>query len=547
MRHRGLSQQVEGQDAMQNLLVSSSARFRQLERFNFKSNTYNFDGVNPELAIHLLSLYWDRQLDVSAVIYRPLFMRDMACGGPYFSKLLLNAIYLTASKFSPRLEVRDDDSDRLTAGRMFRRRITELVNYHMTRSEITTVQALLLRSLAWLYSGMAINMIMDLGIQTDHRSDRKVKGLSSEESEMRKRLFWGAYGKADFPKFQSLYQGRPIRLREADASIPLGSLDEYEEYDQLDSVSYGRPLSYLAIPARYVSTLRRYCSLSIVMPRMLETLYTEHSVSGDPSVLFESSASLGRQLQSWYDNLHPGLTAEPLGPFASTASPHTLTLAALYHTLQILLHRPFVSDGHLRSVSSSVATVAFEACVTAVEAIHDTLNTYSTTFSIGLAPYSVSYATYVKPRGSYAHNCLPNCLVILREHELLFLGSKRVLKVILSLIQAMGVEMEDQEAGSSNREERTGRITGFHSTSSGKSRQQARATTDVEYELSSYDMDIIIGSFDISQMIDQQSFESRPPPEGHTQYSGNVNAMDFSDFLLPLDPLFGLYTFQGML
>ncbi|KAF5866835.1 hypothetical protein ETB97_008639 [Aspergillus alliaceus] len=512
MRHRGLSQQVEGQDAMQNLLVSSSARFRQLERFNFKSNTYNFDGVNPELAIHLLSLYWDRQLDVSAVIYRPLFMRDMACSGPYFSKLLLNAIYLTVSKFSPRLE-------------------------------------------------------------TDHRSDRKVKGLSSEESEMRKRLFWGAYGKADFPKvettiltildmvldkFQSLYQGRPIRLREADASIPLGSLDGYEEYDQLDSVSYGSSLSYLAIPARYVSTLRRYCSLSIIMSRMLETLYTEHSLSGGPSILFESSASLGRQLQSWYDNLHPGLTAEHLGPFASTASPHTLTLAALYHTLQILLHRPFVSDGHLRSVSSSVATVAFEACVTAVEAIHDTLNTYSTTLSIGLAPYSVSYATYVSaaihariaaqnPRGSYAHKCLQNCLVILREHQQLFLGPKRALKVILSLIQAMGVEMEDQEATSLNREETTGRITGFHSTSSGPSGQQARATMDVEYVLSSYDMDIIIRSFDISQMIDQQSFESRPPPEGHTQYSGTVNAMDFSDFLLPLDPLFGLDTFQGML
>lgn len=67
----------------------------------------------------------------------------MACSGPHFSKLLLNAIYFTASKYSPRLEVRDDRSDPLSVGRMFRRRITQLLSDHVTRSEITTIQALL--------------------------------------------------------------------------------------------------------------------------------------------------------------------------------------------------------------------------------------------------------------------------------------------------------------------------------------------------------------------------------------------------------------------
>ncbi|OGM46241.1 hypothetical protein ABOM_004859 [Aspergillus bombycis] len=574
MRKRGGSQPQEEQDTIQNQLVANAARLRQLEKFNFNTNSYDFDGLNPELAMHLLSLYWDRQLDVGAVVYRPVFMQDMACSGPYFSKLLLNAIYFTASKYSPRLEVRDDRSDPLSVGRMFRRRITHLLSDHITRSEITTIQALLLlasslfswcdeKSLAWLYSGMAINMITDLGIQIDNRIYRKGHSLSPEEAEVRRRVFWGAYV---LDKCQSLYQGRPIRLREADSAIPLGCLDEYEEYDLFDSASYGSSIALPPAPAHTVSILKRYCSLSSIMSRILDTLYTECSTSRDPVILFECSTSLNHRLQSWYEELPSGLTVGTMGSSTTTtASPHILTLTALYHTLKILLHRPFVSDGHLRSASPSVAGIAFEACATAANAIHETLGIYGRSFSIQLAPYSISYATYVSatiharmaahsPADSHAHNCLQNCLSILREHQRLYLGPKRALGVILNLIKVMNIVIDDSTAPVSSPNETIAPVTyqgddmrharhhaGHHARLFQTQNQSLSLDHDVQNAFPAYDIDWIIQSFDVPQPVNLRHLEGEPTQNDHSRHAPSADYLDFS---VPLDPLFGLDNFD---
>jgi hypothetical protein len=108
-------------------LVAEAARQRQLETVNFRLGKLDFDGVEPELGMHLLSLHWNRQHHSFLATYRPAFMRDMACNGPYFSKLLLNAIYFGASKFSTRHEVRRVSEDVRTAGWQFRERVRELL------------------------------------------------------------------------------------------------------------------------------------------------------------------------------------------------------------------------------------------------------------------------------------------------------------------------------------------------------------------------------------------------------------------------------------
>ena len=154
--------------------------------------------------MRLLSCFWNRQHYSGTVVYRPVFMRDMACRGPYFSKMLLNAIYFGVSKFlSPSEHARYEN------GTCFRRRFEENLtgsgSQALWKSEITTIQALLVladslftwcdeRSLAWHYMGIAISMIIDLGIHVDESGSRPVKYRSAEDLEVRRRLFWTAFG-----------------------------------------------------------------------------------------------------------------------------------------------------------------------------------------------------------------------------------------------------------------------------------------------------------------------------------------------------------------
>lgn len=184
-------------------LMAESANQRQLETVNFIQGKLDFDGVDPELGMHLLSIHWSRQQSTGPVVYRTAFMRDMACAGPYFSKLLLNAIYFSSSKFTKRPEVRRDPDNSLTAGWSYRQRVVDLLSRCFDKSSITTIQALLImstalfswcdeKSVSWLYAGMAYNMIIDLGIHVDANTLKR--RLTEEEIEIRRRLYWAAYG-----------------------------------------------------------------------------------------------------------------------------------------------------------------------------------------------------------------------------------------------------------------------------------------------------------------------------------------------------------------
>jgi len=67
----------------------------------------------------------------------------------------------------------------------------------------------------------------------------------------------------------------------------------------------------------------------------------------------------------------------------------------MFNVLLILLHRPFVSEGHLHSTSTSIATSSFAVCAQAATRTVLLLRVYEKTFSIRHAPYLIAYATYV--------------------------------------------------------------------------------------------------------------------------------------------------------
>lgn len=66
--------------------------------------------------------------------------------------------------------------------------------------------------------------------------------------------------------------------------------------------------------------------------------------------------------------------------------------------LVILLHCPFVAEGHLHNTPPFITINSFRACATAASAIIRLLHSYDETFSIRRAPFLISYATYVAAR-----------------------------------------------------------------------------------------------------------------------------------------------------
>jgi hypothetical protein len=69
--------------------------------------------------------------------------------------------------------------------------------------------------------------------------------------------------------------------------------------------------------------------------------------------------------------------------------------SATYHTLTILLERPFLSNGHLSTCSDSTSQQAGEErCANAAFRIWHLVDAYKSAFTLRRAPYLLAYATY---------------------------------------------------------------------------------------------------------------------------------------------------------
>lgn len=507
---------------------------------NMREGKLDFDGVDPELGMHLLSLHWNRQHHSFLITYRPAFMRDMASNGPYFSKLLLNAIYFGASKFSNRPEVRRDPNDVRTAGWTFRMRVKELLGSALDRSEITTIQALLVmtsslfalgdeRSAAWLYAGTAFRMIIDLGMHVDATMLINMRQLSDEDLEIRRRVFWGAFV---VDKVQALYQGRPASLQDFDTKVSLSFLDQYEELEHWQPFAYSDAQSYPGSPAYSVSTFTELCKLSLILNGILNKVYSERSSNRTPQELMATLSSLDAQLRSWQHGL-PGHLQFNNSTMQTTPPPHVISLLSLYNVLLILLHRPFVAEGHLHTTDRSVAVSSFTTCTVAANRIIHLLQAYDHAFSIRRAPYLISYATYVaatihvrvaaqREGGSRSHASLRACLDIFRKNGETNWAVRRAQNVILHLMDRMGVDLNDQTSGfhSQGTSDDIGRsiqspsIPSIENNISFDGLTAPLAQESPGIESSELDMDMIIQSF-----IRQHS----KPPETQAVYEGANN------------------------
>ncbi|MCJ1303081.1 hypothetical protein MMC08_005888 [Hypocenomyce scalaris] len=331
-------------------------------------------------------------------------MRNFLCNGPNCSRFLLNAIFACSSKFSQRVEVREDPAVPATTGRHFFRRCDELLAQDalLIYPSLPSVIGLLLlgstynargeTSKGWLYTGYALRMVYDLGLHIDPEKTN----AGPEEVEVRRRVFWGAF---ICDKLQRLYLGRPMVIHLRDAHVSRNFIDTIEEkelwmpYNDPKSNIPQRPPLAPPSPIYSVSIFQHFYSLSKIMTRIINRFYVVGATFSNAKT---SLQQVDDALQAWRQSLTPELHYEPWlsnNGLLHHPPPNLMNLHSIYHALIILLHRPFISDGHLRSTTTP--ELSWKRCTTAAKSITSISLAYQTAYTLTSAPYLLSYANYV--------------------------------------------------------------------------------------------------------------------------------------------------------
>ena len=399
-------------ESLRYQLIANAAMERQREH-RLRRLTF-IRGIPADLALHLLDLHWSRQHHTFLLTYRPAFMRELEHGGPYCSDLLLYAVFACASKFSERAEVRSNPIDPETAGRRFFDRCHELLLGEglMTQSSIPTVIAMVMlgstmiargrTSQGWLYTGYAMRMVYDLGLYFDLQEPNK---HNVEEIEIRRRVFWGAFV---CEKLQSLYLGRPPTIRLQDVHVSQEFMDTFEELEPWEP--YNEPVtdtitnnaaSSTAPLAYSVTTFQQLCLLSQIMTQIIDKIYY---VGATAAKTIHEIEALDDALTAWYRRLPAHLAYEPwakdpLEPPVIVA-PNRIIILTTYHSLIVLLHRPFITATRSPSNHSSFDTIgtpafSWKRCTTAARHITSLALSYQSIYPLRKSSYLLSYAVYV--------------------------------------------------------------------------------------------------------------------------------------------------------
>lgn len=248
----------------------------------------------------LLRIHFSWVLPAFMFFPRHLFLRDATNGGPNFSLLLLNVICLHTTRFT---------EDVLTTELLARAQLLLSQEIHKPPT-VPLVQALLEFSAwsvgkgnfsqAFLYSGMAFRIVIDLGIfRRDTQPDRDINTRT-----VRQNLGWSSYL---WDKAMSLYLGRaPILTEPPPYDPPLVNdiaesglwqpyfIDDATKRNVPEMTSYSR------------SCFQNFCHLSVIINDILLTIYGA-SRHVDISAFVNSTS---QRLEAWRRNSPPYLRIE---------------------------------------------------------------------------------------------------------------------------------------------------------------------------------------------------------------------------------------------
>ncbi|CAG8609545.1 8155_t:CDS:2 [Ambispora leptoticha] len=303
----------------------------------------NITSPDSELANNLIQLYFKHVHPYVPILHKADFLRRLNDKSNPLSPLLLFSVFAMGAKFSDDPAVRADPMKPETAGIPYYNRAKDLLDDFLDTPRLSTVQAQILilkfqegirrpgfffRS--WLYFGMIIRMAQDLGLNKNF--DKWNIHISREELITRKRV-WQICFLCD--QFMSGAQGRDVVISLSNTDIDLPLKDDYLDEEELQ------------IQTDFVHLVRLTKILSSVMSVI------SSAGSGSPLTAWSSNPklqTLDTALDAWILALPPRLQCPPALEITSSTLPRPPVshfagfLNILYHTILILLHRPYITS-----------------------------------------------------------------------------------------------------------------------------------------------------------------------------------------------------------
>lgn len=289
----------------------------------------NGTGVETTVGMALLDIYWSWLHPLHSCVYRPILMMDLALGGPYCSDFLLLCIFALAARHLPE---QNGNLQNVGKGEHYIARARELLLEEMAapRPAIATIQGLLIlggrqcamgrSSEGWLYTGMAIRMMKDIGLHLDITKLASLERWTPAESETRKRLYNSAY---IWDKTLSLALGRP-------PSLTRRPYPAHEILDKADDQRLWKPLhafevsaeSFVELPAWTTSTFCAFCQLHEVTTDMMLLF----SAVPQPEDFASQIEDLDERICQWYEKLPEALKIEDPASLEQSPPPHIVSL-----------------------------------------------------------------------------------------------------------------------------------------------------------------------------------------------------------------------------
>ncbi|RVX70437.1 hypothetical protein B0A52_05936 [Exophiala mesophila] len=342
-----------------------------------------------ETQTHLLDLYWKWQNPWQYLVHRTACQRavDRGTYDDYCTPLLMRCILALAARYCDHSDARLDPHDANTAGDLLAAQAKDILSVEIEHPSTSTAAALALlalremsvnkESLGWIYIGMAVRIAYNLGLNLDCQTWVNQQKISEEEAEIR-RITW----------LFTLGLGRPSMIRERDITAAKPSLLKEEEF--VPWLSDDLELSADMSASRCVSNLRYMTSIFQTACPTLDEIYSPKSELS-LQAKEEMTAKAYLELTEIYSKL-PGFLKFPHS--AKTPRPaHIYSLHLQYHTVLILLHRPFLRQRERRASNQTSSSFSHnQICTSSAEAISNILRAYRANFTLRRIPISTIHA-----------------------------------------------------------------------------------------------------------------------------------------------------------